>query len=311
MNQKVILLVVTGVLWNTAGCTASHDKRGTAGAGTGGAGVTTTSSQCLSIVNGKPTSNIPSVVRLVTQESGGSGFCTGTFISSVAVITAAHCLSDDVNGGMSVTFDATISNSMEGVAALKAFTLGSRGKAVDTNSSDAIAKDLAIALFPPGTAPSIMAIGASRPALGASIMSVGFGLKTLPDEPEDPNYNGSKYYGSEKVVQGQEEANIYTGAVTAQQSIDAAGEEVLNSYGDSGGPMILDNRLVGTLSSGGKTTNEENADIYLDIFVDINSATSKKLIDLANENGAGIPAAGTTSTTDTLNTAAKTSSNCP
>ena len=315
MNRAMCMGSLALCLLCVTACAKKNSRAGAAGGTTGASG--STSSPCLAVVNGKSTSGYPAVVRLVNQEAQSTGFCTGTFISSVAVVTAAHCLSTAANGGIAVTFSTTISNGMEGIAAVNAFTQGPRGESVDNSTAEGVAEDMAILIFPADTGKGVMGIASTRPAVGATITSVGYGLTSLPDLPQDPNFNGSKHYGSEKVIAGEDDINIYTGDVTAQQSVDAAGGDVINSFGDSGSPLIYNDKLVGTLSSGGKVTDGASAGTYQDIFVDITSATSQKLIALANKGGAAISASTVTTpsssaaTTTTTTTTDASSVQCP
>ena len=283
----------------TVSC-AKKDGR-TNGAATSGSVTGSGTNPCLRVVNGKNTSDFPAVVRLaIPQTQGGMGFCTGTFISPVAVVTAAHCLSDGSGGGVAVTFAATIQNGMKAVAALNAFSIGKRGESVDNQTAQGLAEDMAILIFPAGTSKGTLSISTGRPGVGATVTSVGFGLTTLPDLKDDTNFDGSKHYGSEKVVAGDDSINIYTGDATAEESAASGGNDVINSFGDSGSPIIYKNMVAGTLSSGGKITEGPDVGIYQSIFIDINSTKAKNLIETANAAGAAISLNTSTDTsTDT------------
>ena len=319
-NSIVILALSASVACSTKGGGRKDDGKNAPatqpaavnGGGTGAAG------GCLNLVNGKASTDYPAVVRLLSKPNSTSvGICTGTFISPTAVITAAHCLDGSATGGLylsggtSVAFGShTISPFAGDVQSLKAFTYGAYGETGDPNDATITAKDTAIVLFPEGTGSAYMAIGGSLPPVGTTVTSIGYGLTTLSNTTPDPNYDASKHIGTTKIVTAQDNYNVFVGGVTAQESAAAAGASVIDSFGDSGGPMIYNDTVVATLSNGGDGMTSSGRDIWFVTFVDINSVQTKKLINLANQNGAGIAAPGTAPTTivttKTATAAAKT-----
>jgi len=262
---------------------------------------TAASRTCLNLVNGTLTSEYPAVVRLLSKPSATTvGICTGTFISPTAVLTAAHCLDGSTTGGLylvsgtSVAFKSRTKSPFDGgIKSLKALTLGSYGETGDPNNAAVTAKDTAIVLFPPGAAAAYMALGPSVPPIGTVVTSIGYGLTTLSNAAADPNYDASKHIGTTKIVTPQDNLNVYVGGVTAQESAAANGASVIDSFGDSGGPLIYNNTVVATLSNGGSGQTASGREVWYVTFVDINSDQTKKLLVLANQNGAAIASPGT------------------
>ena len=291
-----------------AACSSSQESRSGGGtatpvqqpaaANTSGTGA---SGSCLNLVNGTLTSEYPAVVRLLSKPNATSvGICTGTFISPTAVITAAHCLDGSATGGLYLVGGATVAFKSRtkspfdgGIKSLKALTFGAYGETGDPNNAALTAKDTAIVLFPPGAATAYMALGPSVPPTGTVVTSIGYGLTTLSTATADPNYDASKHIGTTKIVTPQDKLNVYVGGVTAQESAAANGASVIDSFGDSGGPLIYNNTVVATLSNGGSGQTASGSEVWYVTFVDVNSDQTKKLLDLANQNGAAIAAPGT------------------
>lgn len=61
----------------------------------------TSAKHALALVNAEKLENTPDLVRL--EFSGGKSVCTGFFVTPTAIITAAHCLSDEK--GVSYSLD--------------------------------------------------------------------------------------------------------------------------------------------------------------------------------------------------------------
>ena len=255
------------------------------------------SGNCLQLVNGLATGNYPSVVRLMSEKSGAVGICTGTFISPTAVITAAHCIDSSANGGIYLVADDRIAfhdNPLaNAVPAIKSFTQGATGSTGDPNDPTSVSLDTAIVLFPKGIASTYMGISDNKPRPGAKVISVGYGLTDYYDQTPSPSYDATRHYGFTTVISRDESTNIYVGDFTAMASEMELGERVVESSGDSGGPLIADGMLLGTLSAGGAEFNENNEKSYFSAFVDVNSAATRALINAANVGGAEIPTPGT------------------
>ena len=258
-----------------------------------------TSGSCLNLVNGLDTRDFPTVVRLVGIRGKSYGVCTGTFISPTALITAAHCIDSSANGGVSIVAGDRLDfsqNIMAGsIKAIRAFTRGFIGSTGDTSKTDTVNKDTAIVLFPRGAAKAYAAIAAAKPSPGVKATSVGYGLTDYYDEANaGQNYDASKHYGSIDVVPSGDGSNIYVGDYTTQESEKVLGAKIVDSMGDSGGPLFVNNEITGTLSVGGSRDRaSDGLTAYFSVFVDINSADTRELIRIANDAGADIPPPGT------------------
>lgn len=255
------------------------------------------SGKCLQLVNGLATEDYPAVVRLMSRRDGAVGICTGTFISPTAVITAAHCIDSSANGGLYLVGDERIAFTgnplANAISATRAFTNGATGSMGDPNDPSSVSLDTAILLFPKGIAKTYMGISNKKSPVGTKVTSVGYGLTNYFDETPSPNYDATKHYGLTAVISGDESTNIYVGDFTAEASEMELGARVVESSGDSGGPLIADDMLIGTLSVGGAQNNENNEKSYYSAFVDMNSAATRALINKANAGGAAIPQPGT------------------
>jgi len=254
------------------------------------------SGKCLQLVNGLATKDYPAVVRLMSRRDGAVGICTGTFISPTAVLTAAHCIDSSANGGLYLVGDERIAFTGDplanAISATRAFTNGATGSTGDPNDPASVSLDTAILLFPKGIAKTYMGISDKKSPIGTKVTSVGYGLTNYFDETPPPNYDATKHYGLTAVIGDDESTNIYVGDFTAEASEMELGARVVESSGDSGGPLIADGMLIGTLSVGGARVNENNEKSYYSEFVDMNSAATRALIKEANAGGAAIPEPG-------------------
>ncbi len=254
-------------------------------------------SGCLHLANGVPTQDYPAVVRLLALTADGASICTGTFISPTAVMTAAHCIDSSANGGVSyvpgakIDFDSSQKPSGM-VAAQAAFAVGPVGEAIDAQDPTSVAQDVAILIFPKGLTRSYLGIEAQRPAPGTKVDLVAYGLTSYPDAELDPQYDASKHKGSTQVIAGDEEVNIYVGGYSKTEAQAAGSSKAVNNSGDSGGPLLVNGSIAGTLSVGGVDTMQASP-IYFAAYVDINRPLIRELIGRANAAGAGIPDAGT------------------
>jgi hypothetical protein len=194
------------------------------------------------IINGVPTSDYPSVVRVfgagVTQITPTTPSCTGVLITSSSVLTAAHCV---VNGGVHVTdlFTGTaVTHPTLDLAVVSTFDKKGR-------------------LFRARMAVNL--------AAGWPITLVGFG-STGPASPQD----GIKRMGTNTIDSFDGSLFYYDTDLVAPAPTEAA-----TCYGDSGGPAFFGttNCIVGVtkgqLGNGAYCTAAAGAWIHTRTDVDL------------------------------------------
>ena len=123
----------------------------------------------LSLVNGLESTEHAAVgllLRLNSMKTLAVAACTGTFVDSTTMITSAHCVDSSENGGVIfVPGDAPnlSTPNFKSVSAIKVFHLGlTHENFADGDSSVEVrASDLAVVVFPEGTAPAVAGLAAA------------------------------------------------------------------------------------------------------------------------------------------------------
>jgi secreted trypsin-like serine protease len=177
----------------------------------------------LSIIGGEADSGDPSVVAIfVHAPSSSSGsLCTGTVISSRAILTAAHCVAPSAVGSdnafdvyTGASFGSSTSLSVARVAYDPAFSLDDLGAGHDI---------AVLTLSRPTTLPAIpwnrSALGSAN--LGAPVRLVGYGASSHDD-------NGAGIKRSVTTAIGAIEPAL----------IQIGSSEQQTCHGDSGGPAL-------------------------------------------------------------------------
>jgi secreted trypsin-like serine protease len=187
----------------------------------------------------------PAVVFLLIEKQDLTyGACTGTFISNTKVLTAAHCV-EFKNGekARSVAIYKHAQNigkdpSGEFLAKTSSFSIfpGYDGNKIVENSY----KDIAILnLSGDVDVPATMEIGEREPAQETRITLIGYGKTDIKSQQSNPQLKRHKASNSNFLVEGgmlylfTDEVGMTTGGV---------------SNGDSGGPAILNGKIVGVAS---------------------------------------------------------------
>ena len=161
------------------------------------------------------TSDYPAVGMVVLP--GGSGICTGTFISDRAVLTAAHCAKSSGRYSMVTSF-GTFSTYTKVV-------MGA-GVVDDPN-------DIAILIFDAGTAAgNIVSLGSSVSA-GDTLQLVGYGCNSL----ETRTGAGIQRAGTNRVASVGGYINFSTPA-SSVAGILGPSNQAGSCFGDSGGPAL-------------------------------------------------------------------------
>lgn len=183
----------------------------------------------LNIVNGLEASakDFPAVVKIQQiQPDGSSWGCTASFISPSLAITAGHCI-EMVRSNVTVN----------GVSAKNFFR-------PQKYNSEWYNYDVAIINMGANVASDFIPLSCNPPVKNDELTIVGFGKTDLYN---DTNHFTKKHYGTNKVDQ------VYQGRITFtapdKPSNPPTGQNVLNGLGDSGGPMIVNGKIVGVSSS--------------------------------------------------------------
>jgi hypothetical protein len=261
------------------------------------------STATLSLVNGLESSEHPAVglfLRLNSMRTLAVGACTGTFVDSTTMITSAHCVDASENGGVIfVPGEApNLSNpNFKSVSALKVFHLGlTHEDFVDGDSSVEVrAKDLAVVVFPEGTAPGVAGLAAARPAPGSRVTMVGYGSTQWVDAV-GTSTTPRKRVGTNLVqsVSGEGFSDLFVdvGFVSAEESDAKAvdGSAAMASRGDSGGPILMNGMIAGVASQAGATGDSPM--LYFASYVSPLSPEATNLFEAARKGGAVIPEPG-------------------
>ena len=197
----------------------------------------------------------PSVVRISELINGSPvAGCTATFVSSSTMLTAAHCVEDK---GASVRVET-------GPAA------GAVTKKIYLHPQytlTGVYYDVAVVIFPEGTSPEYSTVLDRAAKVGNELTIVGYGRSKF----DDLTTSGVKRKGFNVVSAVAERVSFTSKAPQGEGN----GEDACSASGDSGGPMFIDDQIIGissTISRIGAETTGNYSNIlhvkYLPFFKD-------------------------------------------
>ncbi len=204
-------------------------------------GCATQPAQLAALVNGTPDSD-PSIVAVIhTRESGSRQLCTGTVIAPRAVLTAKHCVFEDLGGSvwtaipaarLSIVLGADVVGAPGDELAVTAITT-TEGPYRD--GAGAVGGDIAILTLASDLSATPLALAAVPPTSGSAIRIVGFGYT----EAGAGGTLGTQHAGMASIV------SVEDGTFTSEGA-------QWTCTGDSGGPAIdvASGRVIGVTSIG-------------------------------------------------------------
>lgn len=208
-----------------------------------------------------PQDPFPAVVALGTASSG---ICTGTFVSDTTLLTAAHCLQRVEDGGLSY-------GELHPTRVFHGKLVGSLAALRNT--------DVAVAVFPAGTAPASLRLLPRAAAADEEVSLVGFGRLDVADGTT----SGVKRIGSNTVAR-VEGGFVFVLGVGGPQEGVKKGAKAASAAGDSGSPLLVGDGVAGVTTGGGLTADGRKKSQY----IDLTSPTSCALLLQAAAGGAVI-----------------------
>lgn len=228
----------------------------------------------VAVTNGKTISeeSYAAVVDISHPENGGEAHCTATFISHNTLLTAAHCVEEDA------TIKIAQAAKNVGVTSLKVI----RNNKVKRNGLFFVQNDMALVIFPDNTAPAIIPIAKVKAKANDTIVIVGYGNN---DHGRSAGA-GKKRWGWNKIKQVNSDGTIdFVGTVRGS----GTGEQAVQSQGDSGGPMITKNGIIGVASVADSNRNAEIRGSYNGTYGEVQGSEAKDFLQKGQSLGALIP----------------------
>lgn len=184
--------------------------------------------------------------------------CSATFVGSRTILTAAHCVSAGVT-------------SWNGKKAAKIIVNAKHGDGQAINN-----QDTAVLVFANDLAPATMSIATTAPTAGTPMTIVGFGCSN-----DNGSGTGTKRQGTSTVQGLWTEGGGMSGMISAPNFVGNAAQSPFSDTcpGDSGGPLIVGEKIAGVVSGGGDLGT---------FFVNVASLDNLQFFRQANGHGANI-----------------------
>lgn len=194
----------------------------------------------------------------------GSFACTGTFVSSEVMITAAHCVLNDAGQIESIVLTRNLARSVKILV----------NPNYDHNKKGSYVSDVAVVLFPRNSAKANTTFNPVRIKVGDEFTIVGFGRPQ-----EDSGMSGVKRVGTNRLTHQSDSYIYFESPAFADGSDDNAGA----APGDSGGPLFVDHKITGVTSSGWVDSLNHN------LYVNLQTAANMQFLRDAANQGIVVP----------------------
>ncbi len=211
-----------------------------------------------------PESKFPSVVLLAMRAGEGlTGTCTATFVNDHQALTAAHCLGQLDSKQPDIYHAIPEAKGLKRLTKALGFVVHPKS---DKNSVNQY--DLAVVNFPLDTAPGISPILTRQPREKDKVVLVGYGdYEFFTDTDPEKAGGGAKRYGRNEVAMFDAEMITIFGVPGKLEGMKK-GEYSATAFGDSGGPLFIDEMLAG-VTSGGNVVSNENGEEVISNFVNL------------------------------------------
>lgn len=210
----------------------------------------------------------------------GGGLCTGVFISDNVLMTAGHCVVEGIRG-------FTVVSKIEPFASERPFSSQIvRHPSFPPGGLNygSYFADVALAIFPNGTAPKemIAKLATTPPRAGDHVRFAGYGQYTY--KPGGNTDEGIRRYGENKVAWVDEGANGIFKIEGIPFADGRPGEDfdAATAPGDSGAPLYNDaEEIIGTVSTGAINQNRRKETF----FANMTAPATRSFIDkIVKEN---------------------------